>query len=77
MSDLSSGPDGTLWVKRVGLKDESAVIDVFSSEGTYLGTLPPGSPFPVAFLPYDNIVTLEKDEWGGWAVRIYRVNEPS
>lgn len=77
VTDLSIGPEGTLWVKRAAVKGESAVIDLFSPEGAYLGTLPPGSPFPVAFLSDNRIVTLEEDEWGGWAVRIYRVNRPS
>ena len=43
---LAEGPQGTLWVKRSTSLALPASIDVFESDGTYQGTLPPGSPLP-------------------------------
>lgn len=50
ISGLAVAPDGSLWVRRAVVTGEGdPPIDVFGPDGAYLGTLPAGSPFPVAF----------------------------
>jgi hypothetical protein len=50
ISALAVAPDGSIWVRRGLVKGEGApAIDIHESDGAYLGTLPAGSPFPVAF----------------------------
>jgi hypothetical protein len=50
ISGLAVAPDGSIWVERTVVTGEGdPPIDVFGSDGAYLGTLPSGSPFPVAF----------------------------
>jgi hypothetical protein len=50
ISGLAVAPDGSVWVRRgfVSGEDEPT-IDIYGPDGAYLGTLPAGSPFPVAF----------------------------
>jgi len=59
---IALAPTGLLWVERYDVGDEPKPIDVFDREGRYLGTLPAGSPFPIAFLPDGRILVAEKDE---------------
>ena len=50
ISGLAVAPDGSIWVRRAMVTGEGdPPIDVFRPDGAYLGTLPAGSPFPVAF----------------------------
>lgn len=49
-------------VRRNALRGEQRSIDVLDPEGRYLGTLPEGSPFPIAFLSPDTLITEETDE---------------
>lgn len=70
---IALSPDGSLWVKRGAVKGEDPVVDIFDGEGSYLGTLPPGSPFPVAFMPGGEVVALQKDEMDLDHVVVYRV----
>ena len=50
ISGLAVAPDGSVWVLRRLVKGEGEPsIDVLAPDGAYSGTLPPGSPFPVAF----------------------------
>jgi hypothetical protein len=50
ISGLAVAPDGTVWVRRGRVSGEvEPSIDVYGAGGGYMGTLPPGSPFPVAF----------------------------
>ena len=55
-------PDGGLWVRRGGPRLEAAPIDRFDRDGNYLGTLPAGTPLPIAFMPNGDIVASEKDK---------------
>ena len=55
-------PDGGLWVRRGGPRLEAAPIDRFDRDGNYLGTLPAGTPLPIAFMPNGDIVAAEKDK---------------
>lgn len=58
-------PSGELWVARLvpGARDSGTPepIDIFDPNGAYLGTLPPGSPFPLLILPDGRIAYEEKD----------------
>ncbi len=50
ISGLAVAPDGSIWVRRGLVNGEGEPsIDVYEPDGAYFGTLPPGSPFPVAF----------------------------
>ena len=50
ISGLAAAPDGSIWVRRSQVTGEGEPsIDVYGPDGAYTGTLPPGSPFPVAF----------------------------
>ena len=50
ISGLAVAPDGSIWVRRSQVTGEGEPsIDVYGPDGAYTGTLPPGSPFPVAF----------------------------
>lgn len=55
-------PDGGMWVRRGGVRDEALPIDVFAPDGAYVGTLPPETPFPSAFLPDGRYVAVVTDE---------------
>ncbi|HET6680115.1 MAG TPA: hypothetical protein VFG84_02875 [Gemmatimonadaceae bacterium] len=77
---LALAPDGTLWVERWAVDADSRSIDIFAPEGEYLGTLAPGTPMPVGFLPDGTILAVAEDdagvqrlmaarlsvEWGAW-----------
>src|SRR5690606_19312668 len=71
--DIAVAPDGTAWVRHFAVKGEPAPIDVFSPDGAYRGTLPVGSPFPVAFFPDGRIIAIEKDELDVPRVVVYHV----
>lgn len=59
---LALAPGGELWVLRAtGARPEDGVIDIFAPTGTYLGTLPSGTPFPAAFLGDHRMLTIETD----------------
>ena len=59
---LAFAPGGELWVLRTtGPGPEDGVIDVFAPTGTYVGSLPRGTPFPAAFLGNHRILTIETD----------------
>jgi hypothetical protein len=49
-------------VQRFAIDSTLARIDVFDPEGVYLGTLPEGHPWPVAFAPPDRILFVEQDD---------------
>jgi hypothetical protein len=64
LSEVALAPDGTLWVRRYALGDETAQVDVFDAEGRYLGTVADSALFPVAFLPDGRILAAEEDALG-------------
>ena len=55
------------------VKDEPAIIDIFTKTGKHLGTLPPGSPFPTEFVGPDRILVTGTDEFGA-ALTMMRVS---
>lgn len=58
---LMSGDGEEIWIQRGRVSDEPNNVDVFGADGEYMGTLPPDSPFPVAFLGDDVVVVLTLD----------------
>lgn len=74
IKDVVLSPDGLLWVRRIGAAATEFRIDVFDSTGSYIGTLPSGSPFPAAFLGSNGILALEKDSDDVPHVTLYELN---
>jgi hypothetical protein len=62
LAALAIAPDGTLWAQRYEVGEAPRPIDIFDPEGRYVGTLPPGTPFPVGFLPDGRLLISETDE---------------
>jgi hypothetical protein len=73
IADIRAAPDHSLWVKRHTASEDPSLIDIIGVTGEYLGTLPPGSPFPAAFLPGDRLVAEEVDELGAETVVVYQI----
>ena len=48
--ELAVAPDGEVWVRRGYARGDPNPIDILAPDGTYLGTLPDGTPFPAAFV---------------------------
>lgn len=74
---IAVAPDGTLWVQRREVRGEERAIDIFVDRGEYVGTLPPGTPFPVAFMPDGAIVAVERDDFDVPRVVVYEVPSPT
>jgi hypothetical protein len=62
VSGLVLSPDGSVWVRRAAVRGEPTLIDVIDPNGRYLGTLPTGSPFPVAFVTSQVLIVEETDD---------------
>ena len=73
---LRFAPDGGLWAVRGHVDGEEPAIDVFDPDGEYVGTLPPGSPVPLLFLPDGRLVAEERDELDVERLVVYRVERP-
>jgi hypothetical protein len=65
--------DGAFWVQRGGLQGEPRAIDLFNADGEYQGTLPPGTPFPLAFFPDGRIAASHTDDLEVTRLVVYRV----
>ena len=69
-------PDGALWVQRMAPRLDPAMIDVFTATGDYRGTLPAGSPMPLAFFPNGDIAAMQKEkESDVERLVVYRLSE--
>lgn len=74
IQEVAIAPNGEIWVMRAGPTNISdGPIDLFSPSGGYFGTLPPGTPFPVVFLPDDRIGFAELDGVGVKRLVIARI----
>ena len=70
LHDMVGSPDGILWVQRNGPDGRPGPVDLMDVADGYLGTLPPGSEFPVA-LGVDGLAAyLEISELGVPALRV-------
>lgn len=76
IQNLALARDGHVWVRRRTDQPNAFVIDILSSDGEYIGTLPAGSPFPAAFRGTDEIVTVERDSLDVPHVVVYRIVRP-
>ena len=74
IAQVAISPAGEIFLQRWAPEGGPRVIDVLSHEGEYMGTLPPGFPFPSAFLDRDRIVRLERDEMDLTSVVVYRMS---
>lgn len=59
---IAMARDGSLWVQRTTPRNDPPIVDVFTADGDYRGTLPAGSPVPIAFLPNGDIAAVEKNK---------------
>jgi len=73
LDGLALSPDGHIWARRLEPGDAPGPIDVFAPDGFYLGSLPPGTPFPNAFLDSTHYMTIEADELDVEYVSVYEV----
>jgi len=77
IAGLAVAPDRSIWVRRGAVRGESEpTVDIFSSDGVYRGTLPSGSPFPVAFAGGATdfrVVSLRLTETGLTEIPVYRI----
>jgi hypothetical protein len=77
ISGLAVAPDGSIWVRRGLVKGEGEPsIDVYGPNGDYLGTLPAGAPFPVAFAGRATdyrIVSLKVADTGVAEIVVHRI----
>jgi hypothetical protein len=55
---LSMAEDGTLWVERWTVKGETPLRDIFDPSGAYLGTLQGERPWPQAWLPDGQYISV-------------------
>ncbi len=73
VTDVRISRGGNVWALRGKVADEPSRTDVFTSGGEYLGTLPPGSPFPVAMMSDDRILVADKDAYDVGTLTMYRI----
>jgi hypothetical protein len=73
IGSIAVAPDGMIWVRRGGPMPRPRAVDVFEGDGEYLGTLPEGAPFPVAFLPDGRIAAAHTDELEVTRLVVYRL----
>lgn len=66
VQDLQLLSDGTMWVLR-SFAEESPIIDVFGSDGAYVGTVT-GLRLPIALLPNGELLVPAEDEESGGTV---------
>jgi hypothetical protein len=72
IGEMAPGPSGTLWVRRSAGPGAPQPIDVFDEDGAYIGSLPDGTPFPVAVIQ-DQIAAIETDETDVDRLAVYRI----
>lgn len=75
VADVAVSPSGEVWVRRFEVGPDSVgAIDLFDDTGAYLGTAPPDTPFPLAFLSADLFAAAEIDDTDVGRVAVYRVH---
>lgn len=71
---VAVAPDGSVWAMRKVPGRGAGPIDVFDSAGEYIGTLTADAPWPAAFGPEGEVLTMEADDLGVQRVVVYRVS---
>jgi hypothetical protein len=69
IAEIAAGPDSTWWVRR----DNATGVDVFTTSGDYLGSLPASAPYPALTLPGRRIASIVTDELDVDRLVVYRV----
>ncbi len=71
---VAVAPDGEIWVLRRDAADlDKRLVDVFGSDGAYLGTLTDADLYPVAFLGTSRLATVETDSLDVDRLVVYNV----
>lgn len=73
ISDIAIDPEHRIWVRRAGRGPQQDRIDILSRSGEYVGTLPPGTPFPAVFSTQGRFIHLEADSLDVMTVRMLRL----
>jgi hypothetical protein len=74
VQQITISPSGEIWVQREDpTRITESVIDLFGSEGEYLGTLPDSTPFPLVFLSEDRFGAAETDAYDIIRLVVYQV----
>ncbi|MGW8264922.1 MAG: 6-bladed beta-propeller [Longimicrobiales bacterium] len=73
ISGVTVSPQGEIFLQRWAPEGEPRLIDVLTLAGEYVGTLPPGFPFPRAFLGKDRVLVTEEDELELTSLVVYRI----
>ena len=72
---LTLDPQGRLWVERYTFSDEPDLVDLFSAEGSYLGTMTGKGP-PLGFIGDDLVLFAEENaDTGVSQVVAYRISD--
>lgn len=71
---VTVAPDGSVWVQREVIGEDAGPVDMFDDTGEYIGTLPPTTPWPLAFAGRDRIIALEMDDSNVQSVVVYRIH---
>jgi hypothetical protein len=60
LSRFVVSPVGEIWAGRRGRSPE-VLVDVFRPDGTYVGTMPPGTALPVTFIGPEMVGVIRTD----------------
>jgi hypothetical protein len=78
ISGIAVAPDGFIWVRRADPGGGADVgVDILDPDGVYVGTLPPGTPFPVAFSGRGRdyrVVSLRTSALGATEIVVHRID---
>jgi hypothetical protein len=71
---IAVAPDGAIWIERnIFDARHKTRIDVLDADGGYVGTLPAGAPWPVAFRSPTEFAAIERDDLDLQYIVIYRL----
>jgi hypothetical protein len=74
IKNIAFAPDSSMWVERYTFQDEEPKLDVFASNGRYLGTVQ-GKSMPMGFVGSDLVLfPIEDEATGAKVVGLYRIS---
>jgi hypothetical protein len=75
VAGLGASPAGTVWLERSTVDpDDDGPVDLFRTDGRYLGTIPAdGARIPAAFGPDGLVAYIERDEFDVPSIRVMRL----